>query len=47
MVEEKYLEPTAILDSDHPRVVDFTSEAIGDCKNPTERAVSETIFEIK
>ena len=39
MVEAKYLEPTAILDSDHPRVVDFTSKAIGDRKDPTERAV--------
>ncbi len=39
MVEGKYLEPTAILDSDHPVVVDFASEVIGDCEDPRERAV--------
>jgi transglutaminase-like putative cysteine protease len=39
MVEDKYLKPTSILDSDHPRVVEFAREAIGDCRDPRERAV--------
>lgn len=39
MVDGEYLEPTSILDSDHPRVVDFTLKAIGDCEDPRERAV--------
>lgn len=39
MVEDKYLKPTSILDSDHPRVVQFALEAIGECRDPRERAV--------
>ena len=39
MVDRKYLEPTSILDSDHPRVVDFTRQAIGDREDPREKAV--------
>lgn len=39
MVEKKYLEPTPILDSDHPRVVDFTMKAIAGCEDLRERAV--------
>ena len=37
--EKTYLEPTAMLDSGHPRVVRFASEAIGDVKDPREKAV--------
>ena len=39
MVDAKYLEPTPTLDIDHPEVVDFTSEVIGECEDPVERAV--------
>jgi transglutaminase-like putative cysteine protease len=39
MVDEKYLEPTSILDSDHPRVVDFALKAVGDRQDPREKAV--------
>ena len=38
-MERKYLEPTPMLDSDHPAVVAFASKAIGDCTDPRERAV--------
>jgi transglutaminase-like putative cysteine protease len=39
MVEAKYLEPTPMLDSDHPVVAEFASEAVGDCVHPREKAV--------
>lgn len=39
MVEKKYLEPTAMLDSDHPRVVRFASKAVGGSEDPREKAV--------
>ncbi len=38
-VDDKYLEATPILDSDHPVVVRFASEAVGDCIDPTDKAV--------
>jgi transglutaminase-like putative cysteine protease len=39
MIEEEYLKPTSILDSDHPVVAGFASKAIGDCTDPREKAV--------
>lgn len=39
MAKDEYLEPTAVLDSDHPRVAGFASEATGDARDPIEKAV--------
>ena len=39
MTEREYLEPTPILNCDHPEVVAFASGAIGDCTDPREKAV--------
>jgi transglutaminase-like putative cysteine protease len=39
MADRKYLEPTSIIDSDHPRVVAFASNAAGDLEDPREKAV--------
>jgi transglutaminase-like putative cysteine protease len=39
MEERKYLEPTPILDSDHPRVAGFAFDAVRGATDPTERAV--------
>lgn len=35
----QYLEPTAILDWNHPRVLAFAHEAVEDAKDPVEKAV--------
>lgn len=37
--QKKYLEPTPILDCDHPLVARFTFEAVGDATDPREKAV--------
>ena len=36
---QEYLEPTAIIDSDHPAVKDFAARAAGGAKDPVETAV--------
>jgi transglutaminase-like putative cysteine protease len=38
-MDDKYLAPTSIIDSDHERVRDFAATAIGAEKNPVEQAV--------
>ncbi|MDR3569995.1 MAG: transglutaminase-like domain-containing protein [Syntrophobacteraceae bacterium] len=35
----EYLEPTAIIDSDHPEVKDFALRAVRGAKDPVERAI--------
>ncbi len=39
MIMHQYLEPTAILDWNHPRVLSFAREAVGDASDPVEKAV--------
>lgn len=39
MVDPKYLLPTAIIDSDHPAVVRYAQEAVGDVTDPRTKAV--------
>lgn len=39
MVDARYLLPTPIIDSDHPTVVRYAREAVGDVLEPTEKAV--------
>jgi len=38
-MEDKYLEPTPIIDSDHDIVIDYAIKAIGPSKKPVEQAV--------
>jgi transglutaminase-like putative cysteine protease len=37
---DRYLRPTAIIDSDHVAVAAFARDAVGDVKGPVERAVT-------
>jgi len=36
---EIYLAPTSVIDSDHKRVIDYAMDAIGESKDPVERAI--------
>ncbi len=38
-IEEKYLRPTRIIDSDHSSIVEFAEETVGDSKDPVKQAV--------
>lgn len=38
-VDERYLRPTAIMDSDHPEILDQATKAAGDSRDPVEKAV--------
>ncbi len=38
-VDPVYLKPTAIIDSDHPTIVNFAQMAAGDSRNPVDQAV--------
>jgi transglutaminase-like putative cysteine protease len=35
----EYLQPTAIIDSDHPAVMAYAQEAVGESRDPLERAI--------
>src|SRR5262245_11329753 len=36
---DRWLQPTGFLDCDHPDVVGFARDAVGDAADPTEQAV--------
>ncbi|MEW6137323.1 MAG: transglutaminase family protein [Thermodesulfobacteriota bacterium] len=36
--DEVYLRPTAIIDSDHPEIIRFAQDAVGDAGDPSEKA---------
>ncbi len=38
-VDERYLRPTAIIDSDHPEIVELASRTTGGSRDPVEQAV--------
>ena len=38
-MDPAYLNPTAIIDSDHPRIVDYAREVAGEARDPVEQAV--------
>lgn len=38
-VDERYLRPTGIIDSDHPEVLDQATKTAGDSRSPVEKAV--------
>jgi hypothetical protein len=38
-VDERYLRSTAIIDSDHPEVLDQATKTAGDSRDPVEKAV--------
>ena len=38
-VDNKYLAPTTILDSDHPAIIDYANLTIGDSNDPVEKSV--------
>jgi transglutaminase-like putative cysteine protease len=39
IVDQAYLNPTTIIDSDHPAVIDFAQTAVGSSRNPVDQAV--------
>jgi transglutaminase-like putative cysteine protease len=43
-VDERYLRPTAIIDSDHPEILDQATKAAGDSSDPVEKAVKIYYF---
>ncbi len=43
-VDERYLRPTAIIDSDHPLILDQATKAAGDSADPVEKAVKIYYF---
>jgi transglutaminase-like putative cysteine protease len=38
-INQEYLNPTAIIDSDHPAVIDYARMAVGESQEPLERAI--------
>jgi transglutaminase-like putative cysteine protease len=38
-IDPEYLQPTAIIDSDHPRIVEYAREVAGEAREPIEQAV--------
>ncbi len=38
-VDERYLRPTGIIDSDHPEILDQATKTAGDSRDPVEKAV--------
>ena len=39
-IDHKYLDPTAIIDSDHPLIIDFATETIGKTTDTIQRAIN-------
>ncbi|MBL7203735.1 MAG: transglutaminase domain-containing protein [Desulfobacteraceae bacterium] len=38
-IDQKYLDPTAIIDSDHPSIIDYAMETIGETTDTIQRAI--------
>jgi len=38
-IDQKYLDPTPIIDSDHPSIIDYATETIGETKDISHRAI--------
>ena len=38
-IDQKYLDPTPIIDSDHPSIIDYATETIGETTDTIQRAI--------
>ena len=38
-IDRKYLDPTPVIDSDHPSIIDYATETTGEASDPVQQAV--------